>query len=130
MEKYFAELISLHTQLIQQRESQDKTLQLFSEKLQQLAAHLGADVDAVITPKLDAEVQEAQLPEHVSVQWAADYLDIHRSNFYRNVDGKLLFRVLQIGIRPYYLKSDVVSLMAKHEKGAHTFSKMAKKKKG
>lgn len=129
MERHFSELVALYAQLMQQQKSVQHTSQLVLEKIQHLGNLLALDVTALrdLEPSVPREIQ---LPEHVSVQWAADYLGIHRSNFYRNVDGQLLFRVLQIGIRPYYLKSDVIALMAKHENGAHTFSKMVKKKKG
>lgn len=67
-------------------------------------------------------------PEHVTVDWIADFLQIHKSNFYRNVNHKLIKPVLYIGKRPYYLRQDVHKLLRPHEKGAHTFSKLKRAK--
>lgn len=73
----------------------------------------------------DTKAHDEQ-PEHVTVEWIADFLQIHRSNFYRNVNHKLIKPVLYVGKRPYYLKRDVEKLLRPHETGAHTFSKMKK----
>jgi len=66
-------------------------------------------------------------PEHVTVDWILNFLQIHRSNFYRNVNDKLIKPVLHVGKRPYYLKKEVLQLLKPHETGAHTYAKAKKK---
>lgn len=81
-------------------------------------------------PEQNADSGRGQkdLPKHMCVQEVIDYLEISRSTFYKEVVGKLLFPVKKIGNRSYYLKADVMMLMARHEKGAWTYSKLAKEK--
>jgi hypothetical protein len=87
-----------------------------TELLELIAQHKGA-----VEPPVRKE-----LPVHVTVEWVITYLEIHRSNFYRNVYRKLIRPVLYVGRRPYYLRSDVEMLLCTHEPGAHTFSKLRK----
>lgn len=84
---------------------------------------------AKLEQNADAGGGQKDLPEHMCVQGVIDYLEISRSTFYKEVLGKLLFPVKRIGNRPYYLKADVMMLMVKHEKGAWTYSKLAKEKR-
>ena len=77
---------------------------------------------------VDCGVLQRDLPEHMCVQEVINYLEISRSTFYKEVPGKLLSPVKKIGNRSYYLKEDVMMLMVKHEKGAWTYSKLAKEK--
>lgn len=71
---------------------------------------------------------DAPLPEHVTINWILDYLNVGRSTFYRRIRNQILFEVCKIGARSYYLKSDVTGLMIRHEKGAWTFSKYLKER--
>lgn len=102
-------------------------LQEIAGTLNRIEKHLrSSDPKPEETP---AELPTAEMPEHVSIAWIIKYLDVGRSTFYRNIKDRLLFHVRKIGNRPFYLKADVKALMVKHEKGAWTFSKLAKKAK-
>lgn len=65
-------------------------------------------------------------PEHVTINWILDFLNVGRSTFYRCIRNQILFEVCRIGNRPYYLKKEVTALMIRHEKGCWTFSKYLK----
>lgn len=66
------------------------------------------------------------IPEYVSINWIMDKLDIKRSTFYRSVNQILLFPVLQVGNRSYYLKADVIALFDKTKgKGPYILGKLA-----
>ncbi|MBK1440959.1 hypothetical protein JHJ32_13245 [Parapedobacter sp. ISTM3] len=65
-----------------------------------------------------------ELPEHVDITWLTDYFGISKGTFYNEVDGKLLEAVLNIGRRPYYLKSDVIELMTERKKKHLGFKKL------
>ncbi|WP_400261988.1 hypothetical protein ACFX5U_20790 [Sphingobacterium sp. SG20118] len=66
------------------------------------------------------------IPEYVSIIWIIDKLDIKRSTFYRSVNQILLFPVLRVGKRPYYLKADVIALFDKTKgKGPYILGKLA-----
>lgn len=75
-----------------------------------------------------SEPTEAE-PEHVTVSWILDFLNVARSTFYRSIRNQILFEVCKIGNRPYYLKKEVTDLMIRHEKGCWTFSKYLKERK-
>lgn len=92
--------------------------------LDELILQVYPELDIV---KLQPDSQEAIVPEHVTTQWVIDYFNISKSTFYEHVHEKLLFPIKKIGNRPYYLKSEVLVILVRHEKGAWTFSKMAKK---
>jgi len=78
----------------------------------------------------DADPLTADIPEHVSVGWIITKLGIGHSTFYRSVHNFLLFPVLKIGNRPYYLKADVLVLFDKVKgKGAYFLGRMASKLK-
>lgn len=53
------------------------------------------------------------IPEYIFIIWILDMLDIKRSTFYRSVNQILLFPVLRVGKRSYYLKADVITLFDK-----------------
>ena len=75
-------------------------------------------------PSLEPPIDH--IPEYVSIIWILDTLDIKRSTFYRSVNKILLFPVLQVGNRSYYLKADVVALFDKTKgKGPYILGKLA-----
>jgi hypothetical protein len=72
------------------------------------------------------QASDEDVPAHVSIDWILIKLDIKRSTFYRSVNNILLFSVLTIGQRPYFLKSDVIQLFNKTKgKGPHILGKLA-----
>lgn len=89
---------------------------------------LVCEIKVGLPPRVNPEPATAEVPEHVTTQWVIRYLDTVKSTFYKHVFKNLLFPVEKIGNRQYYLKSEVVALMVRHEKGAWTFSKLAKGK--
>lgn len=72
-----------------------------------------------------------KLPKYPTTQEVLDALEILSSNFYRNVYEKLLFPVKPIGKQPCYRRAAVIKLKlgVTHEPGAHTYSKLRKKKR-
>lgn len=102
--------------------------QKFSEQQKEIQQTTDIIIDVLSNISSDPkECKLKDLPQHFTTQEVIDYLDIHSSNFYRNVHEILLFPVLEIGARKYYLQSDVKKLFISHETGAHTYSKMRKK---
>lgn len=82
-----------------------------------------------IYPDIDLKrLQPSDPPEHVGVKWVIGYLNMVRSTFYKEVFEQLLWPVNRIGGRPYFLKSEVVELMVRREKGQWTYSKLRKLK--
>ncbi len=78
----------------------------------------------------DEEPLLTDIPEHVSVGWIVTKLGIAHSSFYRSVHNILLFPILRIGNRPYYLKADVLVLFDKvRGKGSYFLGRMASKLK-
>lgn len=76
------------------------------------------------------EPLSTDIPEHVSVGWIITKLGIGHSSFYRSVHNILLFPILKIGNRPYYLKADVLVLFDKVKgKGTYFLGRMASKLK-
>lgn len=76
----------------------------------------------------DWQSQLEDVPEHVCIQWICTKLDIKRSTFYASVNGVLLFPILKVGRRSYFLKSDVVALFHKTQgMGPHILGKLASK---
>lgn len=71
-------------------------------------------------------LSEPPEPEHVTINWILDFLNVGRSTFYRCIRNQILFEVCRIGNRPYYLKKEVTALMIRHDKGCWTFSKYLK----
>lgn len=68
-----------------------------------------------------------EVPEHVDTKWVMQTLGITSSTFYRSVNKILLFPVITIGSRPYYLKSDVIFLFNRSRgKGPYIFGKFAR----
>jgi len=65
-----------------------------------------------------------EVPEHVDITWLTEYFQISKGTFYNEVDGKLLEAILNIGRRPYYLKSDVIKLMTERKKKHLGFKKL------
>lgn len=83
----------------------------------------------LLSPHLNVKkLLRDQVPEHVTISWIIDKLEIQRSTFYKSVNNILLFPVLKAGRRPYYLKSDVIDLFDKTRgMGPHIFGKLASK---
>ena len=70
-----------------------------------------------------------EAPEHVDITWLTEYFGISKGTFYNEVDGKLLEAILNIGRRPYYLKSDVIELMTERKKKHLGFRKLNTERK-
>lgn len=81
-------------------------------------------------PKTPPEPQPTnEPPEHVDITWLTEYFEISKGTFYNEVDGKLLEAALNIGRRPYYLKSDVIKLMTERKKKHLGFKKLNDERK-
>lgn len=90
-------------------------LPLMEEFAELLSSHLSSPESSL-----------GHIPEYVSISWIIDKLDIKRSTFYRSVNQILLFPVLQVGNRSYYLKADVLALFDKTKgKGPYILGKLA-----
>lgn len=77
-------------------------------------------------PEMSLEVTD--IPDHVPISWIINKLEIRRSTFYKSVNNILLFPVLKVGRRPYYLKADVIDLFDKTRgMGPHILGKLAGK---
>ena len=89
-----------------------------------LAERIPDPSQADSVPQLTDEV-----PEHVDITWLTDYFQISKGTFYNEVDGKLLEAILNIGRRPYYLKSDVIELMTERKRKHLGFKKLNTERK-
>lgn len=121
------DLIGFHAQ---KDSSLKRHLQLLCALLpdcESLTAEERTLLDKLLVLYQQKENRVLEPPVHVTTQWVIDYLEVGKSTFYKEVHNKLLYPVEKIGNRPYYLKSEVLAILVRHEKGAWTFSKLAKK---
>ncbi|QQD15434.1 helix-turn-helix transcriptional regulator [Sphingobacterium sp. UDSM-2020] len=76
----------------------------------------------------EQQVQQENIPPYVDIEWICSVLDISRSTFYESVNRILLFPVVKVGRRPYFLKSEVAALFERTKgMGPHILGKLASK---
>lgn len=76
----------------------------------------------------EQQFQVDAVPPYVDIECICKMLDISRSTFYESVNGKLLFPVVKVGRRPYFLKSEVAALFERTKgMGPHILGKLASK---
>ncbi|MEN5233614.1 hypothetical protein [Sphingobacterium faecium] len=94
----------------------------------QLLESMYAFVQLALPHLKDWQSYDVDVPDYVNIEWICTQLDIRRSTFYKSVNRILLFPVLKVGRRPYFLKSDVIALFNKTRgMGPHVLGKLAGK---